>query len=163
VNLDGQEALNLARARGDGYGSYGFPDSDFDRTQHQRQIFIAVAQKAKTLGVIANPVKVSDLFGAFGNNFQTNLSLQDVLTLISLTKGINLTSVQSYAYCSTLTLGQNGCTKAVLTDYTSPSGEEAIIPTAGIGDYTQLEQYYDSLVAPPAPATPTTTTTTTTK
>lgn len=148
VNLNGQQALNLARARGDGPGSYGFPDSDFDRTQHQRQIFIAVAEKAKTLGVIANPIKVNNLFGAFGNNFQTDLSLKDVLALIQLTKGINPTTIQSYAYCSTLTVGQNGCTKPILTGYVDPaSGQDALIPTAGIGDYGQMEQYYLTLTS----------------
>jgi LCP family protein required for cell wall assembly len=148
VFLNGKEALNLARARGDGYGSYGFPDSDFDRTEHQRQLFTAIASKAKTLGVLANPVKVSDLFGAFGNNVQTDLSLQNVLRLVQITKGINLSSMQSYSYCSTLTIGQDGCTKAILTDYTDPvSGEEALVPTAGIGQYGQLQQYYQQLTS----------------
>ena len=144
VTLNGQEALNLARARGDGYGSYGFPDSDFDRTEHQRQLFEAVAEKAKTLGVLANPVKVSDLISTLGNNFQTNLSLQNVLRLIQISKGINLNSVQSYAFSSTLTGGSD----PLLTTYTDPtSGEEALVPTAGIGNYGQIQQYYQQLTS----------------
>jgi LCP family protein required for cell wall assembly len=148
VNLNGQTALNLARARGDGYGSYGFPDSDFDRTEHQRQIFIAVAQKAKSLGVVADPIKVNNLFSAFGNNFQTDLSLQDVLTLVQLTKGINPTNIQSYSYCSTETVGQNGCTKPILTGYVDPATrEDALVPVAGLGNYSQMEQYYQVLAS----------------
>jgi len=146
VTLNGQQALNLARARGDGYGSYGFPDSDFDRTEHQRQLFTAVAQKAKTLGVLADPVKISDLFNSVGNNVETDLSLQNVLRLVQITKGINLSSLQSYAYCSTLTIGQNGCTNPVLTTYNA-DGEDSLIPTAGIGDYTQMELYYQQLTS----------------
>jgi LCP family protein required for cell wall assembly len=148
INLNGQEALNLARARGDGPGSYGFPASDFDRTEHQRQLFIAVASKAETLGVITNPVKVNNLFNAFGNNLQTDLSLQNVLTLIKLTKGVNTSNIKSYSYCSTITVGQNGCTKPLLTGYTDPSsGQEALIPAAGIGNYGQMEQYYQLLTS----------------
>jgi LCP family protein required for cell wall assembly len=143
ATLDGQEALNLARARGDGYGSYGFPDSDFDRTDHQRQLFVAVAAKAKSLGVLANPVKISDLINTLGNNFQTDLTLQNVLRLIQITKGISPSTVQSYAYCATL---NSSCKNPILTDYTDPnSGETALIPTAGIGNYGQLEQYYQKL------------------
>lgn len=146
--LDGQQALNLARARGDGYGSYGFPDSDFDRTEHQRQIFTAIVQKAQTLGFVSNPVKISDLFNAFGNNVQTDLSLQNVLRLVQVTKGINLSKIQSYSFCSTLTVGSDGCSTPVLTDYTDPSsGEEAIVPTAGLGNYNQLQQYYEQLTS----------------
>ncbi|HUD05830.1 MAG TPA: LCP family protein [Candidatus Saccharimonadales bacterium] len=148
VFLNGQEALNLARARGDGYGSYGFPSSDFDRTEHQRQIFTAIVKKAQTLGFISNPVKISDLFNAFGNNVETDLSLQNVLRLVQITKGINLSKIQSYAYCSTLTVGSDGCNNPILTDYTNPSsGEEALIPTAGISNYNQLQSYYDQLTS----------------
>jgi LCP family protein required for cell wall assembly len=143
VTLDGQQALNLARARGDGYGSYGFPNSDFARTEHQRQLFVAVASKAKTLGVLANPVKISDLFNTLGSNFQTDLTLQNVLRLIQITKGVNPSSVQSYAFSSTLS---STARNPVLKDYTDPaSGEEALIPAAGIGDYGQLQQYYQQL------------------
>jgi polyisoprenyl-teichoic acid--peptidoglycan teichoic acid transferase len=146
VTLDGKEALNLARARGDGYGSYGFPDSDFDRTEHQRQIFIAVAQKAKTIGVLANPIKVTDLFNAFGNNFQTDLSLKDVLRLLQITKGINLSNIQSYTFSSTLS--SPPVSDPILTTYTDPSsGQEALIPTQGIGNYGQMEQYYQALTS----------------
>jgi LCP family protein required for cell wall assembly len=148
VALDGTEALNLARARGDGYGSYGFPNSDFDRTAHQRQIFTAVAAKAKTVGVLANPIKVGDLFDTLGNNVETDLSLKDVLALIKITKNVDLSKIQSFAYCSTLSVGLNGCTNPILTDYTDPiSGQEAIIPVAGIGDYTQMQQYYNQLTS----------------
>jgi LCP family protein required for cell wall assembly len=148
VNLNGQQALNLARARGDGYGSYGFPNSDFDRTEHQRQLFIAVAQKAESIGVLSNPDKISNLFDALGNNFQTNLNLSDVLALIRLTKNINPSTIQSYSYCSTLSIGQNGCTTPILTDYTDPSsGAEALVPEAGISNYSQMELYYEQLTS----------------
>jgi LCP family protein required for cell wall assembly len=154
VNLNGQEALNLARARGDGYGSYGFTSSDFDRTTHQRLLFTAIAKKAKSVGVLTNPVKIGDLFNAFGNNIKTDLTLQNVLRLVQISKGIDLNNVKSYAYCSTLSLGTNGCTSAILTDYTDPaSGEEAIIPEAGIGDYSQLIDYYNSLITTPTTST----------
>jgi len=144
VTLSGQQALNLARSRGDGPGAYGFPDSDFDRTMHQRQLFTAVAGKAKSLGVLANPVKVSDLISTLGNNFQTSLSLQNVLRLIQITKNINLNSIQSYAFSSTLTGGTN----PILTTYTDPStGEEALSPVAGVGNFTAMKQYYEQITS----------------
>lgn len=144
VTLDGQEALNLARARGDGYGSYGFPDSDFDRTEHQRQMFVAVAKKAKTLGVVSNPVKISDLFNALGNNFQTNLSLADVLRLVKITKPINVSAIQSFAYSSTVS---STTPNPVLRSFISSSGQDALIPTAGIGNFSQVQAYYQQLTA----------------
>jgi LCP family protein required for cell wall assembly len=148
ATLNGQQALNLARSRGDGPGSFGFTSSDFDRTQHQRLLFTAIAAKAKTVGVLSDPLKIGKLFDALGNNVETDLSLPDILQLVKISKGFNLSNIQSYAFCSTLTIGQNGCSKAILTDYTDPaSGQEAIIPVAGIGDYSQMQQYYNQLTS----------------
>ena len=146
-NLTGQQALDLARARGDtpaGDITYGIPSSDFTRTMYQREMLVALAAKGKTLGVITNPLKITSLFDALGNNVQTNLNLQDVLRLIQLTKGMNPSSVGSYEYSSSLT----GATQPLLTDYTDPaSGQEALIPAAGVGDYGQLQQYYLQLTS----------------
>lgn len=133
--LDGQQALNLARARGDAYGSYGFPQSDFDRTQHQRQLLVAIAQKAESIGVVGNPLKVSQVFDTLGSNVKTDLNLSDVLALIRVTKGIPPSSIASLSY-------SYGGSNPLLTGYTSPSGQEALIPSAGIGNYTQLQAYY---------------------
>jgi len=139
--LDGQQALDLARARGDdsaGDISYGLPNSDFDRTQHQRQMLVALSQKAKTTGVITNPIKVSGLFDSIGKNVQTDFNLQDVLTLAKLTKGMNLSQTQSLTY-------SYGGGKSLLTDYTSPDGQESLIPTEGVDSFGQLQQYYQQL------------------
>jgi LCP family protein required for cell wall assembly len=142
--LNGQQALDLARARGDngaGDTSYGFPDSDFDRTQHQRQMLVALAQKAKTVGVIANPIRVSQLFNAFGNNIHTDLNLGDVLRLGQITKGMNVSNLQSLTYSDS---GQN----ALLTNYVDPSsGQDALIPSAGVDDFSQIQQYYKQLTS----------------
>jgi LCP family protein required for cell wall assembly len=135
VTLNGQEALNLARARGDGPGAYGFPQADFNRTQHQRQMLVAVEQKASSLGVATNPIKIGDLFDAIGNNVTTNLNLADALRAAQLSKGFNLNDLQSLTY-------SYGGTHPLLTSYSAPDGESALVPSAGIGDYAQLQEYY---------------------
>jgi LCP family protein required for cell wall assembly len=140
VTLDGQQALNLARARGDGYGSYGFPQADYDRTEHQRQMLVALEQKATTIGVLSNPLKVGQLFDAIGNNVQTDMNLADVLRFTQIIKGMSVSGLQS------LTLSESG-TNPLLTNYTAPDGEDALIPTAGLDDYSQIQQYYQELTS----------------
>lgn len=144
VNLNGQQALNLARARGDGPGAYGFPESDFDRTSHQRMLFTAIAQKALSLGVLSNPIKISNLFNSFSNNVKTDLSLQNILRLRQVTKNIDLNNIQSHSFCSTMTT--SSCNKPIITTYQDPaSGQSALIPILGIGDYSELASYYQLL------------------
>ena len=148
VTLNGEQALNLARSRGDGYNSYGFPGSDFNRTQYQRQLLIAVAKKAQSAGVIADPSKVSKLFNALGNNLLTNLSLPNVMRAISLTKNIDTNTISSYSFCSTMTVGSGDCKKAILTSYQDPgSGQSALSPIAGVGNFGQLAQYYQKITS----------------
>jgi LCP family protein required for cell wall assembly len=144
VTLNGQTALNLARARGDpcGCGSveYGFPQSDYNRTQHQRQMLTALAQKAQSAGVLANPIKITNLFNSFGNNVATDLNIQDVLRFIQVTKGMNINSLQSLAL-------SNSGSKPLLTGYFAPDGEEALIPIAGVDNFGQIQQYYQQLTS----------------
>lgn len=82
--LNGQQALDLARARGDAYGSYGFANADFDRTQHQREMLLALKNKATSTGVLANPVKISSLLDALGNNVKSDLKLSEVRRLYQI-------------------------------------------------------------------------------
>ena len=143
VTLDGQQALNLARARGDGPGAYGFPQADFGRTQYQRQMLVVVEQKALSLGVLSNPVKIGDLFDAIGNNVQTNFKTDDAQAIYGIAKKIKLSSVQS------LTLNESG-SNALIQGYITPSGEDTLIPIAGIGNYSAIQAYIAGLISSPA-------------
>ena len=140
--LNGQQALNLARARGDnaaGDISYGFPQSDFDRTQHQREELVALKGKASSIGVVSNPIKIGQLFDALGSNVQTNLNLADVLRLIQLTKGVSNSNTQSDTY-------QYGGTNPLIKGYYI-EGMDTLIPVAGVDDFSQLQAYYQKLTS----------------
>lgn len=140
VTLNGQTALNLARARGDAYGAYGFPQADFNRTEHQRQMLIALEQKASSAGVLTNPDKLSQLFDALGKNVITDLKAADALRAAKLSKNINIANLQS------LTLGIDGNTP-LLVNYTAADGEAALIPRAGIDNFGEIQQYYQKLTS----------------
>jgi polyisoprenyl-teichoic acid--peptidoglycan teichoic acid transferase len=138
--LNGQEALNLVRARGDnvaGDVSYGL-GSDFVRTSDQREVLMALKQKAVSSGVMSNPIKLGELFDAFGNNIKTDLTTSNVRRLYDLTKGINNSSIQSYGLND---VSFNGNKDAdLLSNYWTPTGQEALVPAAGMGDYSQIQE-----------------------
>lgn len=133
-HLDGEQALDLARARGDAPGSYGFPRSDFDRTEHQREIMIDVKAKALSVGTLANPIILSNLFDTIGKNVQTDFTLGEVRRAADIIKGINSNSVQS--------VGLNDANGVnYLASYTSPTGQSALIPAAGMDDFSKIQAY----------------------
>jgi LCP family protein required for cell wall assembly len=131
--LTGQQALNLARARGDAYGSYGFPQSDFNRTENQRMMLTAMKNKANSLSVLSNPLKMSKLANAVGNNVQTDLKLNEAESFYALAKNINDSNITS-VNINTLIKGQT-----MLSNYTTPQGLSALIPAAGIDDFSDIQ------------------------
>lgn len=132
--LNGQQALDLARARGDAYGSYGFGNSDFQRTQDQRELLIALKNKAATASVIANPAKLTSLFDAIGSNVKTDMKLSEVHRLYDLVKPINSKNIKSLSLSDA-----NG--KSLLTSYATRDGESALIPAAGLDDFSAIQAF----------------------
>ncbi len=139
-HLSGEQALDLARARGDAYGSYGFPESDFDRTEHQRQMILAVKSKVISAGVLANPLALSNLFDSIGQNVKTDLTLSEVRRLYDIGKDINNNSVQSVSLNDA-----NGAN--LLSNYTSPTNQSALIPSAGLDNFSKIQTYIARLMA----------------
>lgn len=133
-HLNGEQALDLARARGDAYGSYGFDDADFDRTQNQREMLVALKGKAVSVGVLSNPVKLSKLFDSVGKNVKTDFKLPEVHRLYDLTKDISGHNIKSLSL-------NNADGKDLLTSYSSPDGESALIPAAGFDNFYDIQSY----------------------
>jgi LCP family protein required for cell wall assembly len=139
VNLDGQEALDLARARGDGYGSYGFPNADFNRTQHQQELLVALKNKISSGSVISNPLKIAKIANAIGNNVKTDMTVGEMETLYEKTKGLSDSNIKE------VTLNSYDGTD-YLTDYETNSGQDALVPQAGIGNYSQIQELIQNLL-----------------
>jgi LCP family protein required for cell wall assembly len=132
--LTGEQALDLARARGDTYGSYGYAQSDFERTQNQRLMIVALKTKAETAGVLANPAKLASLADAIGSNVTTDMKLSEVHRLYDIVKPITNSNIASLSL-------NNANGKDLLASYTSPDGEEALIPALGLDDFDDIQAY----------------------
>jgi len=139
-HLNGQQALNLSRARGDSYNSYGFAGSDFTRTEHQRQILVALKKKAVSAGVLSNPARLSSLSDAIGNNVKTDFKLSEVHRLRDLIKDIGDNNIRSVSLNNVN--GDN-----LLSSYTSPAGQSALIPAAGLDDFSDIQAFIRQLTS----------------
>ncbi len=128
-HLNGTHALFLAQARGDTAPTYGFEESNFDRERNQRKIIIAMVKKAKSAGVLANPVTINKLIDTLGHNLRTNFSAGEVKTLIRLTGKINAGKVPSIDFYKEdnqlFTTGDIG-------------GASVVTPSAGLYEYGDI-------------------------
>jgi LCP family protein required for cell wall assembly len=139
--LNGQTALNLARARNDptpsGLVGYGLPNGDFDRAANQRLMLSALEAKVLSTGVWANPIKIGELFDSLGNNVTTNFKTSDLTRLYTLAKQIKSANIKSLS----LTVGKQ------VENYTTSDGQSALIPTSGLGNYTAIQLYVEQQIS----------------
>jgi LCP family protein required for cell wall assembly len=138
--LNGQQALNLSRARGDARGSCGYAKSDFTRTQNQRMLLLALKNRVFSTGVLANPIKLSKLFDSLGRNVKADMQLSEVRRLNDLLKDVDNGKIKSYGLDDI-----NG--KNYLTNYRTSSGQSALVPAAGVDDFTEIKQVLRRLMS----------------
>jgi LCP family protein required for cell wall assembly len=136
-HLNGQTALNLSRARGeptaDGRVGYGFPQSDFNRTEHQRQIFIALQSKVFSSSILFNPWRLGEVLDAFGNNVRSNMQINEARRFSQIMHTIPSSDLKL------VSLRDN--TTNLVQSYGAPNGQSALIPTSGLDDYSLIQAY----------------------
>lgn len=129
--LDGQTALRLTRARGATFGSYGFPQSDFNRTQNQQKVFASIKSEI-SLPLLLDPRKNKPFFEAVANNVQTDLGLNEVIPMYRLFQSVPDSSLRQVNLRDVD--GVN-----LLASFRTPSGQSALIPAAGISNFSQIQ------------------------
>jgi anionic cell wall polymer biosynthesis LytR-Cps2A-Psr (LCP) family protein len=107
-----------------------FPLADFNRTEHQRQVFTAMKEKL-TWKLILDPRKNGEVFNAFGNNVKTDVQLSEVRPLYRLFNKIPADQLQSISLNKFNNVN-------LLSSYTTPYGQSALIPAAGMNDYSDI-------------------------
>jgi LCP family protein required for cell wall assembly len=101
--LDGERALFYVRSR--------FSSNDFDRARRQQQILLALKDKMLSLGVLADPIKISGILDVLSKNVKTDVTPWEVPKLLELAKNANTDNIirkvfdnseQSFLYEATI-------------------------------------------------------------
>jgi LCP family protein required for cell wall assembly len=122
-HLNGEEALWYARSRGN--------SSDFDRGRRQQQLLRAIWRQARSTGQLAN---LPDLWGQATQVVQTNLSFEDMLTLVPIALNLNVSNIEHF------TLARLYHT----TPWTTPDGSNVQLP-----NYDPVRELLTDFYAPP--------------
>lgn len=137
--INGEQALNLARARG-AAGGYGLEQSNFDREKNQQAVLKAIQQKALSSGTLTNPLKALNLIDALSANILTNVESAELRTVIEVAAGAKADSIAS--------LPLNSKENPLVT--TGSHGSQSIVrPIKGLLDYSDIRTYVRSALAPP--------------
>jgi polyisoprenyl-teichoic acid--peptidoglycan teichoic acid transferase len=133
-HFDGTRALFFTRSR------HTSPRGDFDRSERQRLFIQALSSKVLSAGTYTNPVKVSQLMSAFGDHISTDFSINDGLRLASIGKNIKPANIKSIGLA-------DPPNNYVVTG--NINGQSIVRPTAGIGDYSQIQNYIRNTLKDP--------------
>lgn len=133
-HFDGKKALLYVRSR------HGSARGDFDRSERQREVILALKTKVLSLGTFSNPVKVTQLLDAFGDHVQTNFSSGELMRLYNIGKEIDASKVTS--------IGLADPPNDFVTT-SSAGGQSVVIPKAGIGEYAAIQNYIRNTVKDP--------------
>lgn len=125
-HFDGFEALAYARSR---YTSEG---GDFERSERQRLIILALKDKVLSAGTFTNPAKVAGLLDNFGDHVKTDFSLSDLSRLQEIFSKVDSSKIESidlvdppHDYLTTSTVGDLS----------------VVLPKAGADNYAKIHKY----------------------
>lgn len=126
--FDGERALFYARSRKTS------PGGDFDRSDRQRALLVALKDKVFSLGTFANPLKIGNLIDAAGNGVKTNLSISEILRLYEIAGEVSEDKVVSVG----LDNGPDGYLMGQ-----NIGGAAVLVPVGG--DYSKIQQFVRSI------------------
>lgn len=135
--IDGKTALRLTRARGATAGSYGFPRSDFTRTQHQQLVLAAIKDKL-TWNLMLDPRTNGPILDALADNITTDVRLSNALPLFRLITSVPSDELQSVGLHDIDDVN-------LLSGYRTSTGQSALIPAAGINNYQDIRAAIEKL------------------
>ncbi len=131
-HLDGENALKYARSRE--------TTSDFDRARRQQQVMVGAKDKALSLGVLTNPVKVTELLQIIGDHVRTDMQTWEMEKLASLLKDVDTSNIVT----KVLDNSASG-----LLDSDVIEGGYYLVPAAGVGNYSQIQKLAHSIFTDP--------------
>ncbi len=125
-HFDGRKALVYSRSR------YTSSRGDFDRTERQRGVIIALKEKVFSVGTFSNPVKISQLITTFGNHVNANMNVNEILRLYDISKEIGSSKVTSVGLADP---PNNFVTTGNI------NGQSVVVPRAGTFVYSEIQNY----------------------
>ncbi len=124
-HMNSETALYYSRSR--------YSSSDFDRARRQHDVLIAVAKKATSLGILANPVTLNTMLDSIAKGVKTDIGFMDGLKLLNYIKLITGGSLIIKTLDTTA--------KGLLAEGFIGSNY-ILYPKAGLGDYTQIHSLF---------------------
>jgi len=129
THMDGSLALKYARSRE--------TTSDFDRSARQQQILMALKDKLLSLGIMANPAKISGILDILSDHLRTDIELKDMQRLADILQGFDANNI--------ITKVLDNSAEGPLTSYS----DGAYYLVTKTGDYKEIQKIVHEIFTDP--------------
>ncbi len=130
--MNGGQAMAFSQARGMGARTYGLSGSNFAREKNQQLVLMALKDKAASTGTLTDITKVMGLMQAMGDNLRTNVSPEEVQTIMRLGADIQTGDIHRLSFIEEdnrlMTTGSVG-------------GQSVVQPVAGLYNYSEVRSF----------------------
>lgn len=106
-------------------------DSDFERAARQQQVLTLLKQKLEDMQITSSPTKLLSIYKLISANIHTDLSLTQVSSLLKMVENIDFNSIKTYVFSDSKV--DNFLYSTIV------NGMYVLLPTAGEGNYTQIQ------------------------
>lgn len=134
VKLDGRMALLYSRARKS--------SSDFDRARRQQEVLLAVKEKATSLGVVSNPVKLMSMMDSIGSHVRTDAETWEIKGLAEIASKAKVQNMKHRVFDD----GPTG----LLYASKAPNGTYILLPEGG--KFNKVQEACQNIFVEEAPA-----------
>lgn len=134
--MNGQQALEFVRSR-HGVGAEG---SDFARSRRQQLVIEALKNKAFSLGVVLNPVKLIGVYNILSENIDSNIDTEKIDDFIKLANKLQNGQIKSYVFDEGNNINEFGLLRH------PPISDEyrlkwVLTPRKGNGNFSEIQEY----------------------
>lgn len=136
-HMDGETALRFVRSR----HAKGAEGTDFARSKRQEKVIEAFKNKLFSLGTLANPTRVINLYDVFKDSIDTNIKQEEYDDFIRLAKKVEKATIKSVVFYYTPQDEKNPgivVNPQLSEDYRN---QWVIIPRAGNGNFSEIQTY----------------------
>ncbi len=142
VHMSGETALEFVRSR----HGVGIEGSDFARSRRQQLVISAIKDKALSLGVLLNPVKLIGVYNILKDNINTNINVEKIDDFIKLANKLKDGQIQNYVIDQgDLSIPRYGLVinPPISDEYRS---KWVLIPRVGNGNFSEIQKYVTCLL-----------------
>jgi LCP family protein required for cell wall assembly len=139
VKMSGNTALEFVRSR----HALGKEGTDFARSKRQQQVLSAMKEKVLTLGVLANPPKLFNIYDIIASHIKTNITEGEFDDFIKLAQKMKDSGINTYVLdYGDEVKGQYGLLEnpPISDEY---NYQWVLVPRKGNGDYTEIKSYIE--------------------